>query len=248
MAFMFKGPAALTGASTISTTGNIVTTSSGTLTIDGTSTLTGAVTTTAGLTVGNALTVSTGGAAITGNSAITGTLSVSQAITATSGITMSGATVSSIERGSSPDASSDIIASKKYVAEQIAGVSSGGGESPTIVAPSGNTLVLTPAATTGNRLFLINGSAYSGSSEMTLNVSSSAPATGSTWTFVWIKQSGGGSTGVKIDFGTDKLVSASGANQRYLTIDDVGGSARVVYTTEGGVNQWFLIGSSAIPS
>ena len=172
---MFKGPAALTGASTISTTGNIATTSSGTLTIAGTSSLAGAVTTTAGLTVGNALTVSAGGAAITGNSAITGTLSVSQAITATSGITMGGATVTSIERGATPNADSAIIASKKYVAEQVAGA--GGGGAPTIVNVINSTSAINLTAVTGDVIYMLDSGGGAITQTSMINVGSIADGT-----------------------------------------------------------------------
>jgi hypothetical protein len=130
---MFKGPAALTGASTI--TANTVTTT-GAVSLGSTLAVTGAVTTTAGVTVGNALAVSAGGANITGGAtiangltvsgggaSITGTLSASGAITATGGITMGSATVTSIERGASTNGDSDIIASKRYVVEQVASAS-----------------------------------------------------------------------------------------------------------------------------
>lgn len=233
MAFMFKGPASLTGASSVSSSGAITT--SGNISTSDTGTITSA----------GALTVSAGGAQITGNSAIQGvsTLTVGGLLTASSGIQIGEASLTSINTGAGgPDAA--VVASKSYVDQQINTVSGSGGETPTVVAPTGNVTTLSASATSGSRLFIINGSAYSGNSEMTFDVSA-APVDNSTWTFVWVKQSGGGtSPGVKIDFGMNKLVSASGANHRYLTIDDIGGSARVVYSTAGSVNQFFLIGGS----
>jgi hypothetical protein len=212
MAFMFKGPAALTGASTI--TANTVTTT-GAVSLGSTLGVTGAVTTTAGVTVGNALTVSGGGAAITGNSAITGTLSVSQAITATGGITMAGATVTSIERGTSPDASSDIIASKKYVAEQVAG---GGGAAGASTISNGGGESLAP-----NTTYFINAD-----SAVASTITQGSLVNGSLVRFVIIS----GSANVVLTY-NHQFQPMSGSSGTTLTLSGVGHSAQFVFYTGG---------------
>ena len=224
---MFKGPAALTTGSTITTASATITGGSvNGVAIGGTTAAAGAFT-----TLGATGTITC--AAV--NASGTLTLAGNTNIVVSGGGTITGLTA---------PAASDHAANKGYVDQQISTVS-GGGETPTVVAPASDVVTLSASGTSGSRLFIINGSAYSGNLEMTFDVSANQPADNSTWTFVWVKQSGGGaSTGVKIDFGAAKLVSASGTNQRYLTLDDIGGSARVVYSSTGGVNQFFLIGGS----
>ena len=70
MAFAFKGPASLTGASTISTTGNIATTGSGTLTVAGTTSC--AALTSTGLVTAASLDLGDGGQVVTSISTTSG--------------------------------------------------------------------------------------------------------------------------------------------------------------------------------
>lgn len=248
MALMFKGPAALTGASTIggstaiSTTGNIATTSSGTLTVAGTSTLTGAVSTTAGVTVGNTLTVSAGGATITGNSSFAGssTLSVGGLLTASAGIQIAGNQLTSIDPGTGGGGDNLIIASKLSVTQAIAAAGGGGGD--TIVNATTMTSNAYDAFDIGasNVIYFAN-TANSGSTALTatLNQGSSPAPTNGQRLFVCWSAKGGTQPSLAVSFASNKIYDAAGTEASTLTFSNVGGSALFYYST-AGTGHWNL--------
>ena len=245
MSFMFKGPAALTGASTaasLAATGAISTTS--TLAVTGASTLTGAATLSSTIAV-------TGAATLSSTLGVTGTSTLAD-INASGTLTMGNNTNIVVSGGGTitglPDAAvnNSHAASKKYVDDQVLAAS--GGE--TVVDVSSITgEVFTQPAFSGKRLFLLNADAHTGTGTMTLNLSSGAGvANGDTWTLVWAQQQGTGTStlGIKVDLASDKLYDANGSLNRYITLPNVGSSVRLV---RHGSGVWHIIGGSGgIPS
>jgi hypothetical protein len=256
MAFMFKGPAALTSGSTVTAAGASTFASTvgitGNTTVGGTFGVTGAVSTTAGVTVGNALTVSGGGATITGNSSFAGssTLSVGGLLTASGGIQIAGNQLTSIDPGTGGGGDNLIIASKLSVTQAITAAGSGGGLTATTVTAS--TAAFTIPTLTGNRHFRFNAAGYNNTTgtNMTCDFTGASPSDDATYKLSWHVQSGNSDAGyISVDFGAGKILDAAGTAVRYIRLSNIGSAIKLHYSTLGGHDRWLIIGGSgAMPT
>jgi hypothetical protein len=227
MSFMFKGPAALTGASTavgLAATGAV--------------------------SVGTELSVA-GAATLSSTLGVSGTSTLA-AVNASGTLTMSGNTNIVVSGGGTISGLPDVAvnnsdaASKKYVDDKV--LAGGGGEGLVEPAATAISNIIDPVDVSGKNLYLIQADLHVGNTTMTMDLNTGRNVTGGdTWTIVWASpQTGGTTAGIKVDLGQDKLYDANGGLNRYITLPNVGSSVRLVWH---GSNVWHIIGGSGcVPS
>jgi len=231
---MFKGPAALTGASEISSSGTITT--SNNISTSGSGTITSA----------GALTVSSGGATITGNSSFQGssTLSVGGLITASAGIQIGGAQLTTVNIGTG-GGDAAIVASKSYVDQQIGNV--GGGDTVLAdVTTMGTPGVYTSVNIDSNNVINFANTADTTAGAITATLALGSASNGKKLFVSWAAKNAA-HTSLKVDFGANKIYDAAGTEARYLTFANVGASILMFYSSNG-TGHWIISGSGATPS
>jgi hypothetical protein len=241
---MFKGPAALTGASTVSTSGAITTsgnisttgtgtiTSAGNATVGGTLGVTGVLTTTAGLTVGNALTVTAGGVTVTG-----------AGITVGGNIVMAGSKLT----GLGSPAQNDEAVTKGYADTNYAAAGSAGDTVLANVTSMSSAGVYASVDINSNNVINFANTVDTTIGQITATLGVGTASNGKKLFVSWAAKNNA-HTSLKVDFGNNKIYDAEGTEARYLTFANVGASILMFYSVVAGTGHWIISGSGATPS
>lgn len=200
---MFKGPAALTGASSVNSSGAITT--SGNISTSGSGTITSA----------GALTVSSGGVTVTG-----------AGITVGGNIVMTGSRITAL---GSPSAN-DEAATKGYVDTTVLGAS---GDTvlanvTTMTTPG----IYNSVNIDSNNVINFANTADTTAGQITGTLALGTASNGKKLFVSWAAKNAA-HTLLKVDFGANKLYDAVGTEARYLTFSNVGASILMFYSDVG---------------